>query len=239
MKSENRMEIRLENRLENKFLNRTTTGASSSLGSVDDPTQRPHTQPDTQIRENQNRENQNRENLNSMEEMCNPLARTLLKGIGTRNGQKSLLQLTRRQTTETVNMKSVSPLMQEYFSSSVLAPVKMALGAQMMHRTVPVSWCATGGADTHRKRIVHTDLHQDITDRGKEAEKDFLKASYLGKKSRSDNLRLINNSCTAVLKSDSATIGRFSLDLVKRQQQQRKNRNLGGINRGGDRKSVV
>ena len=124
-------------------------------------------------------------------------------------------------------MKSVSPLMQEYFVSSVLAPVKMAIGAQLMHRTVPVSWCATGGADTHRRRVVHTELHQMITDRGKEAEKEFMKASYLGKKNRIDSLRVINNSCASVLKSDAATIGRFSLDLVKRQQQQRKNRSTG------------
>eukprot|EP00596_Hydrurales_sp_CCMP1899_P002264 CAMPEP_0119052528 /NCGR_PEP_ID=MMETSP1177-20130426/73795_1 /TAXON_ID=2985 /ORGANISM="Ochromonas sp, Strain CCMP1899" /LENGTH=507 /DNA_ID=CAMNT_0007032125 /DNA_START=1675 /DNA_END=3198 /DNA_ORIENTATION=- len=156
----------------------------------------------------------------------NPLTRTLLRSTALNQGHK-LTQLTRRQTTETVNMKSVSPLMQEYFVSSVLAPVKMNINSQMLHRTVPVSWCATGGQDTHRKRVIHTDLHQDITDRRITAEKDFMKASYLGKKHRLESLRNINQTCSSVLRSDSATIGRFSLDLVKRQQQQRKSRTTG------------
>jgi Protein of unknown function len=149
-----------------------------------------------------------------------PLARTLLKGTSPKLGH-SPGTLTRRQSSEALNMKSVSPLMQEYFASSVCAPVKIDIGAQMMRRTVPISWCATGGADTHRKRVIQTDLHQTSTDRRKEAAKEFLKASYLGKKNRLDGLRNINSKCIALLQSDAATIGRFSLDLVKRQQQRK------------------
>ena len=149
-----------------------------------------------------------------------PLARTLLKSTSPKLGH-SPGTLTRRQSSEALNMKSVSPLMQEYFASSVCAPVKIDIGAQMMRRTVPTSWCATGGADTHRKRVIQTDLHQASTDRRKEAAKDFLKASYLGKKNRLDGLRHINSKCVALLRSDAATIGRFSLDLVKRQQQRK------------------
>jgi Protein of unknown function len=149
-----------------------------------------------------------------------PLARTLLKSTSPKLGH-SPGTLTRRQSSEALNMKSVSPLMQEYFASSVCAPVKIDIGAQMMRRTVPISWCATGGADTHRKRVIHTDLHQTSTDRRKEAAKEFLKASYLGKKNRLDGLRNINSKCAALLQSDAATIGRFSLDLVKRQQQRK------------------
>lgn len=167
------------------------------------------------------------EALNLHEDEGNPLERTLLKSTSLRHGHK-LMKLTRRQSTETINMKSVSPLMQEYFVSSVMAPVRTGIGAQLMHRTVPVSWCTTGGADTHRKRVIFTDLHQDITDKGKEVDKEFLLASYLGKKNILDNLKLINSSCAAVLRSDAATIGRFSLDLVKRQQQMRKGRGAGG-----------
>ena len=165
--------------------------------------------------------------LNPHEDEGNPLERTLLKCTSVKHGHK-LTKLTRRQSTETINMKSVSPLMQEYFVSSVMAPVRTGIGAQLMHRTVPVSWCATGGADTHRKRVIFTDMHQDITDKGKEVDKEFLLASYLGKKNIVDNLKLINSSCAAVLRSDAATIGRFSLDLVKRQQQMRKSRGAGG-----------
>ena len=164
---------------------------------------------------------------NLHEDEGNPLERTLLKSTSLRHGHK-LTKLTRRQTTETINMKSVSPLVQEYFVSSVMAPVRTSIGAQLMHRTVPVSWCATGGADTHRKRVIFTDLHQEITDKGKEVDKEFLIASYLGKKNIVKNLKLINSSCAAVLKSDAATIGRFSLDLVRRQQQQRKSKGAGG-----------
>jgi hypothetical protein len=51
-------------------------------------------------------------------------------------------------------MKSVSPLMQEYFVSSVLAPVKMNINPQMLHRTVPVSWCATG-SHKHTHIYIH------------------------------------------------------------------------------------
>jgi hypothetical protein len=81
--------------------------------------------------------------LGREKESENPLSRTLLKSNSLRYGHK-ITGLSRRQATETVNMKGISPLMQEYFVSSVLAPVKMAIGAQMMRRTVPVSWCAAG-----------------------------------------------------------------------------------------------
>jgi hypothetical protein len=66
-----------------------------------------------------------------------------------------------------------------------------------------------------------------MIDKRKESEKEFLKTSFLNEKQRIESIHQINKSCSTVLKSDAATIGRFSLDLVKRQQLQRKTRASG------------
>ena len=69
----------------------------------------------------------------------------------------------------------------------------------MMTRTVPVNWCATGGSDTHHKRIVHKDLHEKISEDRKQAERDFRKASVDGRKKRYENTRGVELKCQAVL----------------------------------------
>jgi hypothetical protein len=126
---------------------------------------------------------------------------------------------------ERINAKAKSPLVQEYFLSTIHAPpASKTVGTVMMTRTVPVNWCATGGSDTHHKRVVHKDLHEKITEDRKQAERDFRKATVDGRKKRYENARGVELKCAAVLHSDPATIGRYSLDLVRRQQQQRKTR---------------
>ena len=69
----------------------------------------------------------------------------------------------------------------------------------MMTRTVPVNWCATGGSDTHHKRVVHKDLHEKISEDRKQAERDFRKASVDGRKKRYENTRGVELKCQAVL----------------------------------------
>jgi hypothetical protein len=49
-----------------------------------------------------------------------------------------------------------------------------------IHMYIYVYMLHIGGQDTHRKRVIHTELHQHITDKRITVEKDFLKASYLG-----------------------------------------------------------
>jgi len=134
---------------------------------------------------------------------------------------------------EQLNAKAKSPLVQEYFLSTVMAPpASKTVGTVMMTRTVPVNWCATGGSDTHHKRVVHRDLHEKIAEERKQAEREFRKASVEGRKKRYENVKAVEAKCYAVLHSDAATIGRYSLDLVRRQQQQRKARHGGGKDGG-------
>jgi Protein of unknown function len=149
-----------------------------------------------------------------------PLSRTQLRAQTLSYGHK-LRALCRRQATETINTKSVSPLIQEYFASSVMSPLKVDLRGQLMQRTVPVSWCATGGVDTHRTGAVYDDFHQTITDRTKESESEFLSASHLGRMSRIDKLRRANDSCHGLLHSDPASRSVFSRDVVEQQQSRR------------------
>ena len=146
-----------------------------------------------------------------------PLSRTQLRAQTLPHGHK-LRALSRRQATETINMKSVSPLIQEYFSSSVKVPLKMDIRGQLTQRTVPVSGYATGGVDTHRKGALHHDLHQNISDSRKEVEMDFKNASLLGRNSRMDKLRRANDACQGLLQGDAATISVFSHALVAQQQ---------------------
>ena len=151
-----------------------------------------------------------------------PLSRTQLRAQTLPHGQK-LRALSRRQATETINMKSVSPLIQEYFSSSIKVPLKMDFrGGQLTQRTVPVSWYATGGVDTHRKGALHNDLHQNISDSRKEVEMDFRNASLLGRNSRMNKLRRATDTCHSLLQSDAATISVFSCALVTQQQCRRR-----------------
>lgn len=155
-----------------------------------------------------------------------PLERTLLSSTAPR--PRAVASAPLRQPIslrERINTKAKSPLVQEYFLSTVHAPpASKTIGTVMMTRTVPVNWCATGGSDTHHKRVVHKDLHEKITEDRKQAERDFRRASVDGRKKRYENARGVELKCAAVLHSDSATIGRYSLDLVRRQQQQRKTR---------------
>ena len=149
-----------------------------------------------------------------------PLSRTQLRAQTLPYGHK-LRALCRRQATETINTKSVSPLIQEYFASSVMSPLKVDLRGQLMQRTVPVSWCAAGGVDTHRTGASYSDLHQIITDRRKKSESEFLSASHLGRTSRIEKLRRAINACHGLLHSDPASRSVFSRDLLDLQQSRR------------------
>ena len=152
-----------------------------------------------------------------------PLSRIQLRAHTLPHGHK-LRALSRRQASETINMKNVSPLIQEYFSSSVKVPLKMDIRGQLMQRTVPVSWYATGGVDTHRNGAHHHDLHQhqNISDSRKEVEMDFRNASLLGRNSRMNKLRRANDTCQGLLQGDTATISVFSHALVAQQQCRRR-----------------
>ena len=55
--------------------------------------------------------------------------------------------------------------------------------AQTFSRTVPISWCAAGGTDTHKKTVIDTELHQEISAKLKESMQDqYQEAIDLHKK---------------------------------------------------------
>ena len=58
-----------------------------------------------------------------------------------------------------MDAQSVSPLMQEFMN----APSgNIGKHKQTLSRTEPVSWCVTGGSDTHRKQVIQKELMDNI-----------------------------------------------------------------------------
>jgi hypothetical protein len=88
---------------------------------------------------------------------------------------------------EKLNAQEISPQMTLFLttmSSTALdrngrdIEIDATHSKQAFKRTVPVSWCAAGGSDTHQKRSVATDLHNDISMKLKQSQQEYLQHSY-------------------------------------------------------------
>ena len=113
-----------------------------------------------------------------------------------------------------MDAQSVSPLMQHYMQ----APSgNVGRYKQTLSRTVPVSWCYTGGSDTHKRRPIPRELHDDISARGVRMANQMKAISLKGHTDRVAAMEVIDANMRAVLKSGATNISKFSHDLMKDQ----------------------
>jgi hypothetical protein len=120
-----------------------------------------------------------------------PLLRTFLKPQMER--PKNKFTVKRQNNFEAMNAQEMSPQMQLYLSTmeSSSAP-GVGKHAQTLRRTVPVNWCAAGGSDTHRKRVVATDLHGEISSKLRASEYEFRRQTSRFHRMRTQSLQEID-----------------------------------------------
>lgn len=103
------------------------------------------------------------------------LNRTYLKPLMEKpHRQKSLVK--RQNVFEAMNAHAESPQMQLYLSDTAGAKPAAHSHIQAFHRTIPIQWCAAGGADTHRKVTISTDLHSEISSKLRRSEADLAQS---------------------------------------------------------------
>ena len=94
-------------------------------------------------------------------------------------------------------------------------------GQQRMTRTLPVSWCVSGGTDTHRRHPVAQSLHDDLLSKGTELARMSKVISFKSHQKRVEDNNAIESNCKHIFKSGSTVIGRYSHDIVKHRKQGR------------------
>jgi hypothetical protein len=139
-----------------------------------------------------------------------PFSRTLLKPCLEKPG-KNVVAL--RQSQELSDAKEMSPLIQQYLAAESSSGVR---GSQKISKTVPVSWCAAGGSDTHKKIIIERELHENFTDKAKQLEKEYKNLNWQSHRLKIKSLQQVDKALNSVLNSGNTSISRYSLDLLKR-----------------------
>jgi hypothetical protein len=146
--------------------------------------------------------------------LVEPLARTMLSKPPARpRGRRSLLP---RQAGEAMNAKYLSPLTQKFLVSD---DPGAGMGIQRMTRTLPVSWCLTGGSDTHRKHPVPQAMHDDLVRQGRTMARIDHKTSIQKQKELVKDIHGIEDHCKHILKSGYTNIAGYSLNIVQRHKQ--------------------
>mmetsp|Transcript_41018 Transcript_41018/g.41894 ORF Transcript_41018/g.41894 Transcript_41018/m.41894 type:complete len:719 (+) Transcript_41018:210-2366(+) len=154
-------------------------------------------------------------NTSTVEMVVNPLTRTALKPPITRTNRVVLFP---RQRKEKLDANDISPLMQEFLGTSSSSGGKRQ---ELFRRTVPVSWCVSGGSDTHRKKTIPKELHDELSQKAREMNKVLKASNSLAQREDLKAIRQINNNCMKVLAGGPATVGKLSLDLVKHRKNLR------------------
>jgi hypothetical protein len=118
--------------------------------------------------------------------MVLPLSKTYLEPLLERPG--NIRQLIKRQNNvEKLNAQEISPQMTLFLTTMSSTSIDKdgkdieidsQHSKQTFRRTIPVNWCAAGGTDTHQKRVVHTDLHNDISSKLKVSQQEYLHHTY-------------------------------------------------------------
>jgi len=116
---------------------------------------------------------------------------------------------------------------------------------QPLQRTIPISWCAAGGSDTHHKRVLSTELHNEISAKLRENEKLFqqYRIGYHSEKLKTirDNAKALEKvtafavlllsyyhhvehaaehalAAIQILSSGQTNISKLSLDIIRHQR---------------------
>lgn len=120
--------------------------------------------------------------------------------------------LVRRQKQEESDVNDVSPCIQQYMSAPTSTGGK---NPQALYRTVPVNWCVSGGSDTHRRRQIPKELHDELSMKVKQAPKVERVQTIKAHKSRVREGRMIDRTCAALIARGPQAVGRFSLELMR------------------------
>lgn len=151
-----------------------------------------------------------------------PLTRTYLKPpLEKPSNVRKVIK--RQNHVERINAQEISPQMAVFLSSMRSSTADNAHAAQTLRRTIPVNWCPAGGSDTHRKTIIHTDLHSDISNKLKHSQEEYSHQTSHFHNQRMNAVQDVKKTLTKVLSSGTTNISRFSLDLIRRQRALRGN----------------
>ncbi|RYH13661.1 hypothetical protein EON65_35095 [archaeon] len=130
--------------------------------------------------------------------------------------------LKRQNNVQKINAQEVSPAMALFLASrSNSQGLFEHHFSQTIRRTVPVQWCAAGGSDTHRKRYIPYELHEEISDKLQHSKQDYHEVTVQYHRKKMSTLKSLDKSLTKVLSSGSTNISRMSLDLIRRQRSSR------------------
>jgi hypothetical protein len=115
-----------------------------------------------------------------------PLSKTYLAPAIEKPGNiRSLIK--RQNNLEKLNAQEISPQMTLFLTTMSSTSIDKegkdieidaSNSKQTFKRTIPVNWCASGGSDTHQKRSVATDLHNDISLKLKQSQSEYLQQTY-------------------------------------------------------------
>lgn len=134
----------------------------------------------------------------------------------------------KRQNREMLDARTLSPLVQDFLEAadSLNGQVSQPLG-----RTVPISWAVGGGADTHKHYPVATQLHDELSGKFEHEHHKIKAYQYHNHLGRMNSALQLTRECNMILESGSTAVSRYSLDLVKKQRNQKaKNRGAGSSN---------
>lgn len=73
-----------------------------------------------------------------------------------------MVQVIRQNVHEGLDAHEQSPQMKLYLAETK-ASKPPTPHIQPLQRTIPIPWCAAGGSDTHHKRVLSTELHNEIS----------------------------------------------------------------------------
>jgi hypothetical protein len=137
-----------------------------------------------------------------------------------------------RQRTEYVDAKDVSPLIQQYLLSTDSAVPRVS---QMMARINPVSWCVSGGTDTHRKSSYPKERLEAINNKAVQAREEF-RQEVRANRLTNDNINTIeafDRSKENVLSHGPNAIARFAMNLLQIKREERERRFLSNEEKRG------
>lgn len=157
----------------------------------------------------------------------NPLFRTNLLPLDER--PRHLRANMTRQIPDSIDAKRVSPLLAQYLRISSDAHTtdastdtwvdddmnelqkKSQPSIQKLRRTVPVSWCRVGGANTYRRlaKTLTSEHIEELTQKSEEAQKQFQRETIHSIIQRAKTIETMNEKYHKVLTSGSQKISRY------------------------------
>jgi hypothetical protein len=118
-----------------------------------------------------------------------------------------------RQRRERTDVNDISPLMQQYLAQPTAGGFKRA---QTLARTVPVNWCVAGGSDTHRRRQIPKELHDELSNKSRSLQKDCRRITSNSHFRKVADGRNLDRMCTTLIGAGNGAVGRYSQDLVRK-----------------------